>query len=320
MNFQYEFFCILFCSFTNNKQPIILITSFLDYLSLEKKYSVHTVTAYKNDLISFKDFIEVEYQQENLLEVHYPQIRTWIVSLVDEKISNRTINRKISSLKSYYKFLQKTLQIKVNPLAKHKALKVANRVQVPFTSKEINEVINTINEKNDFISVRNKLIVELFYSTGIRRAELINIEEKNISLSEGTIKVLGKRNKERFVPLLQSVVKTLQEYLQLKKEYSKELDVLFITEKGNKIYETLVYRIINSYFSSVSTKVKKSPHILRHSFATHLLNEGADLNSVKELLGHSSLASTQVYTHNSLSVIKEVYNQAHPRSKKNKNL
>jgi len=248
--------------------------------------------------------------------VHYPQIRNWIVSLVDSEISNRTINRKVSSLKSFYKFLQKTRQIEINPLSKHRALKVAKKVQVPFSSKEINLVINSIDEEHDFTSVRNKLIVELFYSTGIRRAELINIKEVDVSFSNGVIKVLGKRNKERFVPLLQSVVSTLKKYLELKKEFSKELEVLFITEKGNKIYETLVYRVINSYFSNVSTKVKKSPHILRHSFATHLLNEGADLNSVKELLGHSSLASTQVYTHNSLEEIKKVYNQAHPRGYK----
>lgn len=293
-----------------------MINSFLDYLSLEKKYSVHTVTAYRNDLISFRDFIETEFNQDNLLEVHYPQIRSWIVSLVDLKISNRTINRKVSSLKSFYKFLQKTKQIESNPLVKHKALKVAKKVQVPFTSNEINEVLNNISLENDFVSVRNKLIVELFYSTGIRRAELINIKEQNVSYSDRTIKVLGKRNKERFVPLLESVLETLNIYRDLKKEYSKGLEELFITEKGNKIYETLVYRIINSYFSRVSSKVKKSPHILRHSFATHLLNEGADLNSVKELLGHSSLASTQVYTHNSLDAIKKVYNQAHPRSNK----
>ena len=293
-----------------------MIPSFLDYLSLEKKYSIHTVTAYKNDLISFRDFIETTYAQEGLLAVNYPQIRNWIVNLAETQISNRTINRKVSSLKSFYKFLQKTHQLEVNPLVKHKALKTAQKIQVPFTSKEINAVISNISSKNDFVSVRNKLIVELFYSTGIRRTELINIKQQNISFSDSTIKVLGKRNKERFVPLLQSVVKTLQEYLKLKKEYSIGLEQLFITEKGNKIYETLVYRIINSYFSKVSTKVKKSPHILRHSFATHLLNEGADLNSVKELLGHSSLASTQVYTHNSLDVLKKVYNQAHPRSKK----
>ena len=295
-----------------------MIPSFLDYLSLEKKYSIHTVTAYKNDLISFRDFIETTYAQEGLLAVNYPQIRNWIVNLAETQISNRTINRKVSSLKSFYKFLQKTHQLEVNPLVKHKALKTAQKIQVPFTSKEINAVISNISSKNDFVSVRNKLIVELFYSTGIRRTELINIKQQNISFSDSTIKVLGKRNKERFVPLLQSVVKTLQEYLKLKKEYSIGLEQLFITEKGNKIYETLVYRIINSYFSKVSTKVKKSPHILRHSFATHLLNEGADLNSVKELLGHSSLASTQVYTNNSLDVLKKVYNQAHPRSNQKK--
>ncbi|MEO9570299.1 MAG: tyrosine-type recombinase/integrase [Polaribacter sp.] len=293
-----------------------MINSFLDYLALEKKYSTHTVAAYKNDLISFKKFVELEYGQENLLEIHYSQIRDWIVTLVNSKISNRTINRKVSSLKSFYKFLQKTNQIEFNPLIKHRALKTETRLQVPFTSKEINQVINNIEIKNGFTSTRDKLIVELFYSTGIRRIELINIKERNISFSDKTIKVLGKRNKERFVPLLSSVTQTLKKYLELKKEFSIGLEELFITKKGNKIYETLVYRVINTYFSKVSSKEKKSPHILRHSFATHLLNEGADLNSVKELLGHSSLASTQVYTQNSLDVLKKVYNNAHPRGNK----
>ncbi|MGB1284261.1 MAG: tyrosine-type recombinase/integrase [Polaribacter sp.] len=293
------------------------MNSFLEYLSFEKKYSVHTITAYKNDLISFRDFCETEYQQEDLTTVHYSQIRNWIVSLVHQKISNRSINRKVSSLKSFYKFLQKTHQIKIHPLAKHKALKTGKKLQIPFTSHEINTVIDTIENENDFISIRNKLIVEVLYSTGIRRIELINSKESEIDFSNKTLKVLGKRNKERFVPLLESVVVTLKKYLELKKEYSKGLDELFITQKGNKMYETLVYRIINTYFSQVSTKTKKSPHILRHSFATDLLNNGADLNSVKELLGHSSLASTQVYTHTSLDVIKKVYNNAHPRSNKN---
>ncbi|AOW16897.1 integrase [Polaribacter vadi] len=291
-----------------------MINSFLEYISLEKKYSVNTITAYKNDLISFRDFLLLEYNQDNLLEVHYPQIRNWIVSLVDADISNRTINRKVSSLKSFYKYLQISEQIVINPLSKHKALKIAKKVQIPFTAKEINSVIENIGQESSFTSIRNKLIVELFYSTGIRRTELINIKENNISFSNGTIKVLGKRNKERFVPLLKSVSVTLKSYLEIKKKYTQNLEELFITENGNKIYETLVYRIINSYFSQVSSKVKKSPHILRHSFATHLLNEGANLNSVKELLGHSSLASTQVYTHNSLDALKKVYNQAHPRS------
>ena len=296
-----------------------MIDVFLEYLSLEKKYSLHTVTAYKNDLRSFKDFLVSEYDQENFLEVHYSQIRNWIVVLVGENLSNRTINRKISSLKSLYKFLQKTSQIEVNPLSQHKSLKTEKRVQVPFTAKEINAVISQIEVGNDFISTRDKLIVELFYSTGIRRAELINIKSRDISFSDSTIKVLGKRNKERYVPLLTSVVETLEKYLELKKDFSIGLEELLITKKGNKIYETLVYRIINSYFSTVSSKEKKSPHILRHSFATHLLNQGANLNSVKELLGHSSLAATQVYVQNSLDAIKKVYNQAHPRSTKNEN-
>ena len=293
-----------------------MIDSFLEYLTLEKKYSSHTISAYNTDLSAFKDYLRLEYNQDDLSKVHYTQIRSWIVILVDKNISNRTINRKISSLKSFYKFLQKTNQITINPLAKHKALKIEKRIQVPFNSKEINEVVVKLEENKDFVSVRNKLIVELLYSTGVRRAELINIKEKDVSVSDKTIKVLGKRNKERYVPLLKSVIQTLKEYLEIKKQYSTKNKELFITEKGNKIYETLVYRIINSYFSEVSTKQKKSPHILRHSFATHLLNEGADLNSVKELLGHSSLASTQVYTQNSLDVLKKVYNQAHPRGNK----
>ena len=295
-----------------------MIASFLEYLELEKKYSKHTVTAYKNDLISFRDFCVTEYNQEDLTTIHYNQIRTWIVQLVNQQNSNRTINRKVSSLKTFYKFLQKIEEIKINPLAKHRALKVQKKVQVPFTEEEVNLVIENVNEETNFVFIRNKLIVELFYSTGIRRIELINIKEKDINFYDKTLKVLGKRNKERLVPILPSVIETLNSYLKEKKKFVSNVDELLITEKGNKIYETLVYRIINSYFSQVSSKVKKSPHILRHSFATHLLNQGADLNSVKELLGHSSLASTQVYTHNSLEKIKEVYNKAHPRSVKKK--
>ena len=294
-----------------------MVKAFLDHLYLEKKYSKHTIIAYQKDLNSFQRFLQVTFDQENLLTVNYSQIRSWIVALVDDEISNRTINRKISSLKSFYKFLQKSNQISVSPLQKHKALKVARKVQVPFSTKEVKSVLDAVSISNDFVSVRNKLIVELFYSTGIRRAELINIKLADIDSYKGVLKVLGKRSKERLVPILKSVLNTLETYLIERSKIVKNSDFLFITEKGNKIYETLVYRVINSYFSKVSSKVKKSPHILRHSFATHLLNEGADLNSVKELLGHASLASTQVYTHNSLDAIKQVYNQAHPKSKKN---
>ena len=292
------------------------ITSFLEYLHLEKGYSKHTITAYRTDLTRFKYFCESTHGQDDLLVIRYAEVRSWVVSLVNANISNNSINRKVSSLKSFYKFLQKTALRADNPLSKHKALKVAKKVQVPFTAKEIDAVIQNIAKETDFDSLRNKLLIELLYSTGIRRAELINIKGIDINIADRTIRVLGKRNKERFVPILTSVLETLNQFLELKIKSIFNSEFLLITSKGNKLYETLVYRIINSYFSQVSQKVKKSPHILRHSFATHLLNEGADLNSVKELLGHSSLASTQVYTHNSLDAIKKVYNQAHPRSNK----
>ena len=293
-----------------------MVASFLDYLTLERKYSKHTIIAYKKDINSFFEYCINAFDIDNLKEVNYSQIRSWIVVLVDSGISNNSINRKVSSLKSFYKFLQKTEQITANPLVKHKALKVAKKVQVPFTSNEINQVISGFEAGDDFVSIRNKLIVELFYSTGIRRIELIDLKIAAVDFQNKHIKVLGKRNKERLIPLIPSVIETLKKYIEVRASMKSNVDYLFITEKGNIIYETLVYRVINGYFSMVSTKVKKSPHILRHSFATHLLNQGADLNSVKELLGHSSLASTQVYTHNSLEAIKKVYNQAHPRSQK----
>ena len=201
-------------------------------------------------------------------------------------------------------------------MLKHQPLKVAKKVEVPFSEKEIKDVFEMLGDDSSFEGLRAKLIVELFYSTGIRRSELVNIEISNIDFKNETVKVLGKRNKERFIPLLKSIQETIKKYLTVRSEINTNSSYLLITKKGKKVYDTLVYRIINNYFSSVSTKVKKSPHVIRHSFATHLLNEGADLNSVKELLGHSSLASTQVYTHSSLGKLKEIYNQAHPRSVK----
>ncbi|NEW77969.1 MAG: tyrosine-type recombinase/integrase [Gelidibacter sp.] len=292
------------------------ITSFLNYLSLEKKYSRHTITAYQNDLNSFQLFCNLEFGNESIAMVNYAQIRHWIVSLVNSKISNRTINRKVSSLKSFYKFLQKTKQIEASPLVKHQALKVLKQVQVPFSEKEIFNVLDALDD-GDFESVRNKLMVELFYSTGMRRNELINIKIYDVDFVNETVKVLGKRNKERYIPLLKSVRESLKKYSEFREKIESKEPYLFLTKNGKKIYDTLVYRVINNYFSAVSSKVKKSPHVIRHSFATHLLNEGADLNAVKELLGHSSLASTQIYTHSSLGKLKEVYNQAHPRSQKN---
>lgn len=293
-----------------------LIDSFLEYLLLEKKYSSHTIKAYKSDLISLQDFCRLNFDQENISHINYSQIRSWIVLLVDHKLSNRSINRKISSLKSFYKYLQKIKLIDINPLANHKALKTSRKIQIPFSASEVNTVLSSFSIDHSFEASRDRLIVELFYSTGMRRAELINLRMNSLNFAEKQIKVIGKRNKERLIPLLPSVIKSLEFYIKVRELINSPDSFLFITQKGNKVYETLVYRVINNYFSRVSSKLKKSPHILRHSFATHLLNEGADLNSVKELLGHSSLASTQVYTHNSLEQLKKVYKQAHPRSTK----
>ena len=294
------------------------LKSFIDYLLLERKYSSLTVQAYTKDIETFQSFLMSEYGCSELKEVSYAQIRTWIVSLVEQKISNRSINRKISALNSFYKFLIKVEAIKTNPLAKHKALKTSKKIQVPFSEAEVAKVLDNYTNGNDFEGIRDKLIIELFYSTGIRRIELVELKFYNIDTNNKQLKVLGKRNKERFVPLLDSVIQTIEKYneLRFQLEQVKDKDFLFLTKKGVKIYETLVYRIINEYFSLVSSKVKKSPHILRHSFATHLLNQGADLNAVKELLGHSSLAATQVYTHNSIAELKNVYSKSHPRSKK----
>lgn len=291
--------------------------AFQDYLQLEKKYSAHTVAAYLNDIRFFESFNEVSFDQANIDKVNYGQIRSWIVSLVDEGISNVSINRKMASLKAFYRFLLKTKQIDVSPMLKHKALKMPKKVQIPFSEKELKDLLNVISNPVGFEEVRDKLIVEMFYMTGMRRAELIGLMIKNVDLSNKTIKVLGKRNKERLIPVLPIIADQIGVYIKERNDLGVmvDLDYFFVSKKGLKLSESFVYRLINSYFSRVSEKVKKSPHVLRHTFATHLLNNGADLNSVKELLGHSSLASTQVYTHNSLAELKKVYIGAHPRSK-----
>ena len=291
---------------------------FRDYLGLEKNYSPHTVTAYLNDLDFFQAFLKGTFDDDDLIRVNYNQIRAWIVSLSDDGVSNSSINRKISSLKSFYKFLLKTKQIETSPLLKHKALKSPKKLQIPFSEKELDLVLNQIVYPEGFEGVRDKLVVDLFYTTGIRRAELIGLKLHNVDLSNGTIKVLGKRNKERIIPILPVVQNQIRIYLDERSRLQTIIDgdSFFLLLKGVKLNDSFVYRLINYYFSNVSEKVKKSPHILRHTFATHLLNHGADINSVKELLGHSSLASTQVYTHSSLAELKKIYGSAHPRNQK----
>lgn len=294
------------------------MSAFISYLELEKNYSKNTILAYQKDIESFAGFCKEHHDAVNLENVSYPLIRSWIVDLSDQGVSNRTINRKISSLQAYYKFLLKIGEITVSPMVKHRALKTEKKIEVPFSEKEMESVLSEIPFEDDFEGERDKLIIELLYATGMRRTELVNLKIQDLDLAGHQLKVLGKRNKERIIPLLHSTLRQINTYLDKRSELQSRSDTsyLLLTKDGLKIYETLVYRTINKYFSLVSPKVKKSPHILRHTFATHLLNRGADLNSVKELLGHSSLASTQVYTHNSIAELKKVHRKAHPRNKK----
>ena len=295
------------------------ILSFQDYLLLEKKYSVHTAKAYVQDLNFFKDFLQNNFDgHDDLAEVNYSMIRNWIVALIDNEKSNTSVNRKIASLKAFYKYLLKSKQITVNPLSQHKSLKIPKKVQVPFSEKELEQLNVSEDFQSDFEGIRNQLILDLLYTTGMRRAELISLQMNSVDYTNGLVKVIGKRNKERLIPLLPEIIQKLKQYEEERGQLPTIIDYsyLLLTSKGNKLYDNLVYRIINNYLSAVTEKQKKSPHMLRHTFATHLLNNGADLSSVKELLGHSSLASTQVYTHSSLSELKNTYLNAHPRNKK----
>lgn len=292
------------------------IDKFIDYLQHEKAYSKHTLIAYYNDIVAFRDFIYTENNLENILEVSYHDVRAWVVFLVNSGVSNRSVNRKTSALKSFYKFLQKTNDVQINPLINHQALKTQKKVITPFSQKEMEQIKDFFDLNSSFETTRDYLIIELLYTTGMRRAELIGLKISDVDFEKKVIKVLGKRNKERFIPLLEVTIELIHRYIKQREEINTNSKQLFVTIKGNPIYGTLVYKTVTNFFKNITTKSKKSPHILRHAFATHLLDEGADLNVVKDLLGHSSLASTQVYTHSSLSKLKNVYKKAHPRNKK----
>lgn len=292
------------------------IEGFIDYLRLEKNYSPHTVNAYVRDIREFSEFsrLESDLQDPDLAE--YLDIRNWMVALAGRDLNNRSINRKLSSLKAYFRFLVKIGRISRHPMQKFKALKTSREVQIPFSEYEMQQIAEGLPFENSFEGLRDRLVIELFYTTGIRRAELIGLKCADVDLDRATLKVLGKRNKERILPLLPATITLIRAYMDARStlETGSENAYFFLSGSGNKMYETLVYRIINGYFSKVSSKTKKSPHILRHTFATHLLNKGADLNSVKELLGHTSLAATQVYTHNSIAELRKIHAKAHPRS------
>jgi len=290
------------------------LSNFYDYLSKEKNYSSNTVIAYKKDVETFQDFCRLKFELNNLLKVTYLIIREWIIDLSEKELSPLTINRKISSLSKYYDFLIKINELKSSPLKNHKRLKVQKKLIIPFSEDEVLKVVDVFSK--NFEGKRNLLIVDMLYSTGVRRDELINIKLNDVLLDENLVKVLGKRNKERLVPLVLNLKSRINDYLQFRNEIKSSSSNFFITTKGKKIGPSLVYRVVKNYFSKVSTKVKTSPHVLRHSFATHMLNNGADINSIKEIMGHSSLASTQIYTKIKLPKIINDYKKNHPRERK----
>ncbi|MEN8765152.1 MAG: tyrosine-type recombinase/integrase [Wenyingzhuangia sp.] len=296
-----------------------LLQKFIEYLTLEKNYSTHTITAYQNDIHAFFCFVAREHEVSDPCLVPSVFVREWVLDLHDSGLSNRSVNRKITALKSFYNYLQKIEVVVESPLSNQKSLKRAQKVIIPFSEKEIDAVLTLEDERyTPFENLRNKTMIHLFYATGIRQGELMGLEVQDVDFESATIKVLGKRNKERLVPLYPEILTLLKTYMEQREGMEVSIPNLFLTARGGKLYNALVYRVINTYFSEVSTKEKRSPHVLRHSYATDMLSKGADLNSVKELLGHSSLAATQVYTHNSLEKLKQVYNQAHPRSAKKK--
>lgn len=293
-----------------------MINSFLKYIEFEKRYSSHTVLSYKNDLEQFNTFLTSLDSHLSLEEVEYVHIRPWIISLVEDKIAPSSINRKMASLRSYYKYLVKSGKIETNPSKQLKALKMPKRLPQFAQESEMQRLFESVDFGDNFEGYRDQLILELLYATGMRRAELIGLRTSSYNEKKSQIKVLGKRNKERIIPLNIEVAKLVQKYLQLREvEFmSGANDFLLLTNKGQPLYEAFVYRKVKKYLGATTSLEKNSPHILRHTFATHLLNNGADLNAVKELLGHSSLAATQVYTHNSLDKLKKVFEKAHPKA------
>ena len=292
----------------------MFLEQFIKYLTFEKRYSQHTIIAYKNDIIQYQQHLtslETEIQLAN-----HQNIRSWIIDLMDNSLDAKSINRKISTLRSFYKFLQKEKVITDNPVQKVLAPKTAKKLPVFITDDKLTTLLDSNSFSDDFEGLRDKLVLELLFGTGIRLSELLGLKTSNVYLNEKTVKVLGKRNKERIIPINLTLTNLLNHYIVEKnnQDYSNNPEVLIVTNTGAKGYPKLIYRIVQKYLSLISTQEKKSPHILRHSFATSLLNKGADINAIKDLLGHANLAATQIYTHNSIERLKSIYKQAHPKA------
>jgi integrase/recombinase XerC len=290
-----------------------MIESFLRFAQYEKRYSEHTLKSYENDLNQLENFIEDHIEIQDL---SHHDIRSWIIHLSESGTSARSINRKLATLKSFYKFLLSREIIGKNPTERLKPLKTESKLPQFIKESEITQLLDHLEFENSFEGKRDQLIIELLYGSGIRLSELIGLKISQINFYDHSIKVLGKRNKERVIPINENLVKYIKNYITVRDTMTtdKSLDFLILTTEGAPAYPMLVYRVVKKYLSLITTQRKKSPHVLRHTFATHLLNKGADLNSVKDLLGHTSLAATQVYTHNSLEKLKSVFEQAHPKA------
>ncbi len=289
--------------------------SFIEFLRFEKRMSPHTVLSYSTDLGQFYSYLERSYSLSDIKDVNHSVIRSWIVSLMENKIASRSVNRKISTLKSYYKYLLREKIVTENPMNKIQSPKNQKRLPVFVEESKMTSMNDKVVFMDDFGGKRNLLIIEMLYSTGMRRSELIHLKDSDIYFNNNTLKVLGKRNKERVIPYTAELKFLIKEYLaERNKHVPQKNNFLFVTEKGNQLNPSAVYRIVKEVLTQITTLTKKSPHVLRHTFATHLLNNGANLNAIKELLGHASLAATQVYTHNSIEKLKSVYSKSHPKA------
>ena len=294
--------------------PMTRIDDFLRYLQAEKRYAVHTIKAYKNDLNQFHAFCQ-DTDHEGM-DLHFRTIRSWVVFLMDSGYSSRTVHRKLTSLSTYCKYLIKEGSLDSNPMERVLKPKLNKRVPAFVEEGKMDLLLDEFDFGEDFSGIRNRLVLDLLYQTGMRRSELIGLTTGSVNREGKSVKVSGKRGKERIIPLNEELLVAMERYLIIRKEVVtlKPTDRLIVTEKGGPAYDKLVYRIVNRYLSMVTTLDKKSPHVLRHTFATHMLNRGADLNAIKELLGHANLSATQVYTHNTYKKLKSIYNQAHPRA------
>lgn len=293
-----------------------LVQSFLEYLKYEKRYSIHTLTSYQTDLVDFFDYLDAQFGKISLKGIDHNYVRSWLANLKAKKLSSKSINRKISTLKSFFKYHLRTGTIEATPMSKVISPKISKRLPVFIKEDDTKRLVETLSQSTDSWKTLNaKMLISIFYETGMRLSELINLKEKQIDFGRSQIKVLGKGNKERIIPVSKGIIEIIRNYQELKKNgFEKTDETLLVTEKGKKMYPKYAYLLVNQVLGAASTLDKKSPHVLRHTFATHLMNNGADLNAVKELLGHSSLASTQVYTHNTIEKLKDIHKKAHPKA------